>query len=301
MKKVAIGGGTGLVGSRLSDILMDMGYQVSQLSRQADQDGWLKKVNWDVANQELDPQELEGFDYIINLAGAGIADEAWTDERIKIIKESRTLSNQLLKDTIEKLDSKPKLFISASAVGYYGFSTSEKIYTEEDEPGKDLLSEICVEWEESADQISDCGVEVAKIRIGVVISDEGGALPKMEEPVRWGVGAPLGSGKQYMPWIHIDDLCNMFVHLIENELGGVYNGVSPYPVTNKEFTYTLAEVLDKHIILPKVPSFALRLFMGGRANLVLEGSRISAEKILKTGFKFTYPKIKEALLDQYMT
>lgn len=301
MKKVLIAGGSGLVGSRLTDILMDHGYEVWHLSRQGTTGNWVKSIQWDVENQDLDPSKLEGVDYVINLTGAGIADEKWTDQRLKIIRDSRVQSNLLLKNCIAQLNKKPEKFISASAVGYYGFQTSEKIFTEEDSPGNDLLASICLDWEKSADEIADLGIPTAKIRIGIILTDDGGALPRMEEPIRWGVGAALGSGKQYMPWIHIDDICNLFLHIIEKNLEGVYNGVAPNPVNNKEFTNLLAKAMDKRILLPNIPSFILRLILGSRADLILKGSRISCEKVKNSGFTFTFSRLEDALEDLYFT
>ncbi len=297
MKKVLIGGGSGLVGSKLTDILMDRGYEVLHLSRSEEKNNWVRSIHWDVEKGELDPKEIEGVDYIINLAGAGIADEKWTEERLEVIKSSRVDSNLLLKETIKSLEKKPELFISASAIGYYGFETTDEIYTEEDEEGNDILAQICKEWEESADKVGELGIAVTKIRIGLVLSDEGGALPRIEEPIRWGVGAALGSGKQYMAWIHIDDLCNIFYHVLENNLSGTFNAVSPKAVTNKEFTQKLAEVMGKRLVLPNIPGFLIKLFMGKRADLLLEGSRVSSEKIRKTDFKFQYGKLDKALKD----
>jgi len=301
MKKVLIGGGSGLVGSRLTEMLMDHGYEVWHLSRQKQSDHWIKSIYWDINNSSLDASQIEGVDYIINLAGAGIADEKWSDERIQLIRDSRVKSNLLLKEALEKLEKKPELFISASAVGYYGFHTSEKIYTEEDKPGNDLLASVCEEWEASADQVAETGIPSAKVRIGIVLSDEGGALPKIEEPIRWGVGAALGTGKQYMPWIHIDDLCSIFHYIIEKGLEGTYNAAAPEHINNAEFTDAIAKLLGKRIILPNVPGFALKLFMGGRADLVLEGSRISSDKISEAGFNFSYGKLLPALNDLYFS
>jgi len=300
MKKILIGGGSGLVGSRLTDMLMSKGYNVTHLSRSKESKSWVDAIQWDVENHKLDPKDLEGFDIVINLAGAGIADEAWSAKRKKVIRDSRVNSNLLLRDSLEHLRVKPSLFISASAIGYYGLQTSEHVYKEEDNPGNDFLAQTCIEWESSANEVAKLGIPTAMVRIGLVLSDEGGALPEMEKPFRWGVGAPLGSGKQGMPWIHIDDLCGIFIHIIENKLEGVYNGAAPNGVSNKEFTKILAEVLNRKLLLPAVPGFMIKLVMGDRANLVLKGSLVSSEKILDTGYAFEFSKLKAALKDLYV-
>jgi uncharacterized protein (TIGR01777 family) len=300
MKKVLIGGGSGLVGSRLTDLLMKKGYQVTHLSRSKQSKSWVNSIQWDVKNHQLNSEELEGFDAVINLAGAGIADEAWTENRKKVIRDSRVNSNLLLKDRLEKLSNKPAFFISASAIGYYGLHTSDHVYKENDAPGNDFLAESCVDWEASADEIAKLGIPTSKIRIGLVLSDEGGALAEMEKPFRWGLGAPLGNGKQGMPWIHIDDLCGIFIYLLENKLEGVFNGVAPKGVNNREFTNVLAKVMDKPLFLPPVPGFMIKLIMGERANLVLKGSLVSSEKIEQAGYNFSYAELEGALREIYL-
>lgn len=297
MKKILIGGGSGLVGSRLTDVLMDHGYEVCHLSRSKEPKSWVNTIYWDVDSQELDPKAIEEFDVIINLAGAGIADEAWTDSRKKEIRDSRVNSNLLIKNTLLQLENKPEFFISASAIGYYGMRTLEREFHEDDAPGTDFLSKTCLDWESSAREVADLGIPTAMVRIGLVLSDEGGALTEIEKPVKWGVGAPLGTGKQYMAWVHVDDLSRIFLHILENKLKGVYNGVSPQAITNKEFTYQLAKTLRKRILLPAVPAFILKMIMGDRAQLVLEGSRVSAKKIQDSGFKFEYEELGAALKD----
>lgn len=300
MKKVLIGGGSGLVGSRLTDLLMKKGYEVTHLSRSKQSKSWVKAIQWDVENHQLNFEELEDFDAVINLAGAGIADEAWTEKRKKVIRDSRVNSNLLLKDGLAKLSKKPAFFISASAIGYYGLHTSDQVYKENDPPGNDFLAESCIDWETSADQIAKLGIPTSKIRIGLVLSDEGGALAEMEKPFRWGLGAPLGKGNQGMPWVHIDDLCEIFIYILENKLEGVYNGVAPNGVNNRKFTKVLAKVLDKPLLLPPVPAFIIKLIMGERADLVLKGSLVSCHKIEQAGYNFNYAELESALKEIYL-
>lgn len=298
-KKILIGGGSGLVGSRLTDLLKNEGHQPSHLSRSKQSKGQVDSVHWNIKDQKLEARDLEGYDVVINLTGAGIADEAWTAKRKKVLRDSRVNSNLLLRDTLKELSVKPALFISASAIGYYGMKVTNHLFKESDPPGDDFLAKTCIEWESSADEVGNLGIPTAKVRIGLVLSDEGGALPQIERPIRWGVGAPLGSGEQAMPWIHIDDLCRIFIHIIDNQLEGVYNGVAPNVVNNKTFTMELAEVLNRKILLPKVPAFAIKLLMSERAVLVLGGSPISSAKIEKSGFEFEFNRLKNALNDLY--
>ena len=300
MKKILIGGGSGLIGSRLTDLLMKKGYEVAHLSRSEQSKSWVNAIHWDVENQKLNAEDIKGFDAVINLAGAGIADEAWTEERKKVIRDSRVKSNLLLRDRLKELSDKPSFFISASAIGYYGMRTSARVFKEDDQPAEDFLAQSSADWEASADEIADLGIPTAKIRIGLVLSDEGGALAEMEKPLRWGVGAPLGDGKQGMPWIHIDDLCGIFIYILENSYEGVYNGVAPKGVNNREFTTTLAKVLEKPLFLPPVPGFMIKLIMGERANLVLKGSLVSSKKIEKAGYVFKYSELEEALKEIYL-
>lgn len=297
-KKVLIGGGSGLVGKRLTEILSTKGYEVSHLSRSTEG----KKtptIKWSVSKMQLDSTEIEKFDHIINLTGAGIVDEPWTEERKQVLVDSRVKSTQLLAKAIKANSKKPESFVSASAVGYYGFVTSKKIFTEKDEAGTDFLAETCVLWEESTKEIENLGIPTSKVRIGIVLTKEGGALKEMAKPIKFGFGAALGSGQQYMPWIHIDDLCHLFIHAMESKLEGAYNAGAPNQVNNKEFTKILAKVLRKPLWLPNVPAFVMKLILGTRALLVLEGSRVSSTKTENSGFKFKYENLKAALKEIY--
>lgn len=297
-KKVLIGGGSGLVGQRLTTLLKEKGYDVSHLSRSAGEVN-TPTIQWNVDAMNLDPTEIEDFDFIVNLAGTGIADKSWTTERKKVIVDSRVKSNQLLAETIQKNSKKPKAYVSASGVGFYGFTPSEKIFTEEDLPGNDFLADTCVLWEQSTQKIKELGIPTAHIRIGLVLSKKGGALKELAKPIEYYVGAPLGNGKQYMPWIHIDDLCRIFIHTLENKLTGAFNAGVPNQLTNKSFTQVLAKVLKKPLWLPHVPSFVIKLILGSRALLVLRGNQVSPKKIQDTGFEFQYSELEAALTNIY--
>lgn len=296
-KKVLLGGGSGLVGKRLNEILTKKGYEVSILSRSAL--GKKNTIEWDVKNQKLDSKAISKFDHIINLTGAGIVDEPWTDARKKEIIDSRVNSTKLLAKAISQNSKKPESFVSASAVGFYGFVTGEHIYKETDSAGNDFLADTCKLWEESTESIIKLGIPTSLIRIGIVLDKNGGALKEMAKPVKLFAAAALGSGKQYLPWIHIDDLCKMFIHAMENKLEGAYNAGAPNQVNNKTFTKILAKVLKRPFFLPNVPPFMMKLILGTRALLVLEGSRVSPEKIQKTGFEFEFTELERALREIY--
>lgn len=297
-KTILITGGTGLVGTRMTEILLEKGHKVKYLSRSAGVKNGIECFSWDIKEGTIDQNAFNGVDAIIHLAGAGVADKKWTSERKREILESRTKSTQLLKTTLASIQHNVKSFVSASAVGYYGWDTGGVLVKEGSRFGDDFLATVTKAWEEEADQITALGIRTVKLRIGIVFSQKGGALYEIAKPVKLGVGAPLGSGDQYMSWIHIDDLCNMFIYAVENtSIEGVYNAVGPDPETNKTITKAVAEVLGKPCFLPNVPAFVLKMILGKRAALVLGGSRVSSEKIVTTGFNFQYPELKLALTD----
>jgi uncharacterized protein len=293
-KKILITGASGLVGTHLTEMLLQKGHQVSHLGR-TKKVGKVKSFVWDVEKGELDTEALVGVDTIIHLAGAGVADMRWNEKRKKEILESRTKSSALLYETLKKGNHSIKAVVSASAIGYYGFCLDERIFTEESKPGSDYLAQVTKQWEESVDKISSLGIRVAKLRIGIVLSEKGGALAEMAKPIRFGVGAPLGTGKQYLSWIHIDDLCAMFIKATEDEqMHGAYNAVCDW-VTNEAITKSIAKVLHRPLLLPPVPGFIMKLIVGEMAVIVVNGSKVSSEKIRKTGFAFQYPELSEAL------
>jgi uncharacterized protein (TIGR01777 family) len=253
---------------------------------------------WNVEEGYINEKAIAQADYIIHLAGAGVADKRWTKSRKQEILESRTKSAQLLYETLKQTRHTVKAFISASAIGYYGYDTGQKLITEQSAAGDDFLANVVQAWEASVQQISQLGVRVVNFRIGIVLSEKGGALAKIIQTIKVGAGAPLGSGKQYFSWIHIDDVCRMFIQAIKNEgMQGIYNAVAPHPVTNEELTKAAAHVLDKPLVLPNVPAFALKLALGEMAAAVLGGSKVSNQKITATGFMFQFAEITQALED----
>lgn len=286
-----------MIGSRLTQLLLQNNYEVSILSRapqkvKTDTSVYL----WDIRTGIIDPEALKGVQYIIHLAGAGIADKAWTKRRKETLRNSRVQSTQLLRQALSQHNHQVKGFISASAIGYYGADAGQQLLSEDSAPGRDFLAEVTEAWEEGVDEIQGLGIRTVKLRIGVVLSKEGGALPPLALPIKLFVGSPLGSGKQIMSWIHIDDLCRVFMHVIENEqTKGAYNAVSPNPVDHKTFIATAAKALNRPIILPKVPAFALRMLLGQRAELILGSALVSSKKIEKEGFEYKFPTLAPAL------
>ena len=248
----------------------------------------------------LQKKAIDEADYIIHLAGANIGDKRWTDKRKQLIIDSRVKSAQLLFDTIKDRNKILKAFISASAIGYYGAITSDKIFTETDPAANDFLGETCRLWEQSAGQFNGLGIRTVKIRTGVVLTSQGGALAKMVAPVKIGIGSALGSGKQYLPWIHIEDLCEIYLKAIEDiQMKGPYNAVAPENKTNKEFTHSLAQALNKPFWFPNIPALILKLFFGKMSDMLLKGSRVSSEKIIASDFTFKFPDIETALNDLF--
>jgi len=294
-KKILITGASGLIGSRLTELLLQKGYQVSHLGR-SKKSGSVPSFVWDVDKGVLDLQALEGVETIIHLAGAGVADKRWTESRKKEILDSRTKSSLLLYNTLANTNHTVKTVVSASAIGYYGFGFGKEVFTEVSQPGNDYLAQVVKEWEESVDKISSLNLRVVKLRIGIVLSDKGGALVEMAKPIRLGIGAALGTGKQYLSWIHLDDLCTMFIKAVEDEtLQGAYNAASGDWVTNIELTKRIAKVLKRPLLLPNVPDFIMKIIVGEMAVIVVNGSKISADKIKKMGFKFNHADLSETL------
>jgi uncharacterized protein len=298
MSTVLITGGTGLVGKHLCKRLQDKGYRVSVLSRKRRQSSTIQTYYWDLKKKEIDTEAIETADYIIHLAGENIGDKRWTVERQKLIVDSRVETGKLIFNKIQKQGKILKAFISASAIGYYGATTSDRIFTETDPPANDFLGDTCRKWEQMIDRFKDSGIRTVKIRTGVVLSRQEGALKKMIAPVKMGIGAPLGSGKQYLPWIHIDDLCGIYLKAVEDiQIEGAYNAVAPDHKTNEEFTRTLARVLNKPFAFPNVPAITIKLMFGKMSSILLEGSRISSDKIKSAGYDFLFPGLEGTLAD----
>jgi uncharacterized protein (TIGR01777 family) len=288
MAKIVITGGTGLVGKRLTALLIERKHEVRILSRNPKEKNEFK---WDVSKGFVDDKAIENIDYIIHLAGAGIADKRWTKERKEVIVNSRVATANLIFDKIKAQNIPLKGFISASGSNYYGARTTAKVFKELDAVGTDFLGQVCLKWEAAANQFKDLNIPVTILRTGVVLSKTGGALEKMRTPIV----SPLGSGNQYMAWIHIDDLCNIYIKAVEEGLTGVYNTVSPESHTSKTFSKTLARAIKRPYLPIPVPGFLLKLVFGELAIILLEGSRLSSDKLEKKEFVFKYKELESAL------
>ncbi len=296
MAIILITGGSGLIGRRLSMDLLQNGHTVRWLGRRPSlvEEG---RYNWDLARGTMDVAALKDVDHIVHLAGAGIADKRWTTGRVKELIDSRTESARLLLRTAQDLGTPVKSFIGAAGIGYYGAITRDQVFEESDAAANDTIGTISRVWEEAVDEWAPF-TRVVKLRTPVVLSPTGGALSKLAIPVRWGLGAALGTGKQWMPWVHLDDLVHLYVEVVQDDrFAGAYNVNTGSDVTNEEFMRTASKVLGRPFFLPKVPGFLLRAALGELSSVLLEGSRVSNKKLMDTGFTFRYPGLEGALRD----
>ncbi len=297
-EKIVITGGSGLIGIQLTALLLQEGYEVVHLTRSKNSRSGVKTYLWNHRNNYIEPGALDGASYIIHLAGAGIADSKWTDKRKQLIINSRTSTANCLLRHVKTHNIPLKAFLSASGINCYGSHTAETIYTEDDPFATDFTGECVRLWEESVFQFENI-CRTAAFRIGVVFDKEGGALTKLEKPIQFGVGAALGSGKQYIPWIHANDVSRLFLFGLRNNISGAYNAIANEHITNRELTKAIGKALKIPVILPNVPAFVLRVMFGEMAALILEGSRASNTKITQAGFEFKYPDLQSALKEIY--
>jgi len=297
-KRILLTGGTGLIGSKLTNLLLQKGYSVNHLSRKPANIAGVQTYSWNIDKNDIDGRCIEGVDIIVHLAGAGIADKRWSDKRKKEIVDSRARSIQLIYGLLAKHSNKVERVISASAIGYYG-DRGDELLTEESPPNSDFIARCCTEWESSVDEGVLQGLKVTKFRTGVVL-DQYGALAKMAQPIKLYAGSPLGSGRQWIPWIHLQDVIDMYLFAIENEnFEGVYNMVAPNPVTNKQLTQAIARQLHKPLWAPNVPAFVLKLLMGEMSSIALASTKVSCEKIEEAGFNFKFSNVADAMKDIY--
>lgn len=297
--RVLITGGTGLIGQELSRALVAEGHEVIVLTRAPEKaqrvPAGVKLQKWDGQSAEGWGELADGAGAIVNLAGAGIADKRWSRERKQEIRQSRINVGKAVLEAIAAAPAKPDVLIQASAVGYYGTHTGDAQVTESFSPGGDFLSKVCFDWEASTAAVKQYGVRRAVIRTGVVLSNEGGAFPKQVLPFKLFVGGPVGSGKQWYPWIHIEDEVRAIQFLIANDKAeGPFNLCAPNPVTNKEFSKLIGEILGRPSFLP-APAFALKLLFGEMAVVLLEGQRAVPQRLLELGFQFKYETAQAAL------
>jgi uncharacterized protein (TIGR01777 family) len=298
MATVLISGGNGLIGRHLCRRLKERGYDVVILSRTKKKGSPVPVFTWDWEKMEMDPEAIFTADYIIHLAGVNIGEKRWTARRKKEIVDSRVKTAQLIHKTIKEQKKVLRAFISASAIGYYGAVTSDKIHTESDPPADDFLGDVCKKWEQAASRFKESGIRTVAIRTGVVLTKEGGILSRLMMPVQLGLGSSLGNGRQYMPWIHVEDLCGIYIKAIEDDhMEGPYNAVAPDDRTNKEFTRTMARICKKSLWLPGIPSVFIRLLFGKMSDMLLKGSRVSPNKIRQAGYSFIFPTLESALKD----
>ncbi len=296
MQTILVSGGAGVIGKHLCPELKKRGYDVTVLSRKNRGNNQFRTFWWDPDSSEIEEGAIESADYIIHLSGANLGDKRWTSEQKQIIIDSRVKTAHLIFEKIQEKKHPLKAFISSSAIGYYGTTPTERKFNESDPPGNDFLAEVCLKWEEAVDRFQQSGIRTVKIRSGVVLTREGGALSQMKRPVVLGIGSPFGTGRQYMPWIHIDDLCAIYTKAVEDsQMSGVYNAATPDNKTNAEFMRLLAHVLNQPFWFPKVPAFVMKLILGERASIILQGNKVSCEKIIREGFNFKYPDLESAL------
>lgn len=301
MQTILITGGTGLVGNALVQLLVQKNYQVIILTRSIKNtkpEANISYALWDVNAGTIDAAAVTNADAIIHLAGAGVMDKKWTEEYKKEIETSRTKSAALLINTLKNNAHKVKALISASAIGWYGEDTIPKHYfTENDPPDKSFLGDVCQLWEQSVEAAEALGIRVCKLRIGIVLSKDGGAYKEFRQPLKLGVAAILGSGKQMVSWVHIDDLCRQFLYVLENEnIHGSYNAVAPTPVNNKTLTLFIAKAVKGSFFIPiHVPTFILKIMMGQRSIEILKSSTVSSNKIKEAGFAYIYPSVEAAV------
>ena len=297
--RVLITGATGMIGSKVTQLCDEKGIEVNYLTTTKSKIENKKNFQgfyWNPEKDEIDEACLDDVTAIIHLAGASIA-EPWSNSYKKEIIESRTQTASLLLRTLKENNHDVRCLISASAIG--GYPTSlEKLYFEEDKiETETFVGKVVSKWEEAADEFEVEGLDIVKIRIGLVLAEEGGVLPRIKKPIAMNVGAALGNGKQWQSWIHIDDLAGIFLHAMEKELTGTYNAVAPNPVTNKEMTKELAAQMDKPLWLPNVPKFVLKTILGEMSQIVLSSQLVSSKKIETTGYNFKFTKLSKALED----
>lgn len=299
--RILITGATGLIGTEIvkqcHNQNIDVNYLTTSKSKLSNADHY-KGFLWNPSKNEIDVECLKDVEAIIHLVGASIS-KRWTEAYKKTIVLSRIQTSQLLFNTLKNTTHQVKHIVSASAIGIYPHSLTN-YYTEDfNEVSTSFLGQVVKQWEQAVNAFSVLDIAVSKIRIGLVLSSKGGALPEMAKPIKFGAGAAFGSGKQWQSWIHVQDLSSLFLHVLTNRLEGVYNGVAPNPETNKELTKAIAKQLKRPLILPNIPRFAMRLVLGEMHILLFESQRVSSKKIEDTGFHFKHYNVQSALEEEY--
>ena len=296
-RNILITGGTGLIGKPLTEKLEGLGNTVRWLTRKIDPSIHRPQYLWDIEKGKIDASSMLDIDVIIHLAGSSISANRWNKKVLDEIETSRTNSTALLFDACHSVNHYPSHFISGSAIGFYGFDAGDKWLTEENDPGADYLADIVDRWEKSALNFRENGSILSWIRTGIVLARSKGALEKMSLPIKLGLGSPIGTGKQYLSWIHIDDQVGAIIHILNNKLEGTYNLVAPQPVTNREFTKELAVAYNRPLFMPRVPAFVLKIIVGQIANSILGSIKCSSQKLSDAGYPFKHNSLKTALGD----
>ncbi len=296
MRRVVITGGAGFVGSHLSVLLEKEDYDVVHLSRSRKPGERFRSYRWDPESGYCDKDAFREGDAVIHLAGANIGEKRWSARRKREIIESRTAAAGLIYNTTVASGIRPEAFITASGKDYYGTGTSEKIFSETDPPGNDFMAETCRLWEAAAVPFEAAGVRVVRIRTALVLAPEGSAISKLTAPARAGLIIRLGPGTQYFPWIHIDDLCNIYLRaVIDNTMSGAFNASAPDHITHDMLMNEIARQKHLPVFLPHVPQWLLHLVLGEMSVVLTTGSRISPDRLIRSGFEFRYPDIDQAL------
>lgn len=300
-RKVLITGGSGMIGQRLTALLQDRGYEVVQLGRTTRPQSKSRQFVWDIDAGVIQRGAFDGVDAVVHLAGANLANGRWSERKKRIILESRVKSGTLLADELSRQEHQVKKIVSASGINYYGMADTCVVNSEQNLPGRDFLSQVVQQWETGVGRMASSGILVTKLRLGIVLSRMGGAFERIAQTVRWNIGAPLGTGRQIVSWVHIDDACNAFIHALEHETAGAYNVAAPNPVTNEELTMVIARILHRRLWLPHVPAWVLYLMFGELAKYVVTGVLVSSEKLRASGFQFQYPDLEGAAADLLQT
>ncbi len=293
MSKVLITGASGLIGKRLSALLQQKGYTVNSLGRSRSTDS--NSFVWDITGKHLDKQAFEDVSAIIHLAGAGIAEKRWTDKRKQEIIDSRVKGAELLYDFLKHEKHGIKTFVSSSAVGYYG-DCGDEIVTEKKNAGDDFLADVCRQWEDATVKIGSLGIREVRCRTGIVLAPNGGALPELTKTISFGFANYFSKENLFYPWVHIDDVCGIMIHALENEnVSGAYNTTAPQPLLMKHLMREILKAKKTNAVLLPVPPIAIKIALGEMSEMLLCSQRCSAEKIMATGYKFKFGEIENAL------
>ena len=297
--RILIAGATGLIGKELVEECLDLGIKIHYLTtrkNKLENKDEYQGFYWNPSKGIIDDAAFNGVSAIINLAGASVS-KRWTSSYKKEILNSRKQTANLIYNTLKKQEHTVTHYISASGISIYPSSYTNLYQETSNEKAQTFLGEVVKSWEAAADQFSDLNIKVAKVRTGIVLSENGGALQQMVKPIKLGVGAPLGSGEQWQSWIHINDMARLYIYILKNQLNGVYNAVSPNPVTNKKMTHIIAHYYDKPLWLPNIPKFMITILLGEMGSIALESQLVSSEKIVKEGFQFQFVNLENALED----